>query len=159
MKDDSYIRAINWLWENRDKPFIFGYSVLTEDNRKSDPSTINPPLTPVEAANLFQFLERKELLFKQESGHYIINKIEAYKWKLLISDLKRWDWTRYWLWGSIKKGVALLTITIIGGAVGAMATKWTEDQLSKTKEIVSDQSHRNSTDSAPNNGGQNQTKN
>ena len=139
VKDISYIPALKWLWENRNKPYIFGTSVLTEENRKDDSTTIDPPLTPVESENLFQFLSRKQLLFKQGNGHYIINKVEAHKWNNLISDLKRWDWTRHWFWTAWGKTIVLFTVTILGGVVGAIATKWTENKLSATKhEIIRD---------------------
>ena len=135
-KDTDYVPAIRWLWGNRNKPFIFGTSVLTEDNRKQDSTTINPPLTPVESENLFQFLERKELLFRQQDGHYIINKVEGHKWKSLISDLKRWDWTRHWFWTAWHKFFAVVFIALVSGWIAAVATKWTENKLSSVKPSV-----------------------
>ena len=132
-KDPRYLKAIHWIWAHNKMDIAFGQSVVTEENRKFDLSTINPPLNNSEAINLFEFLERKELLYKQQNG-WIINKVERNKWIDLTQELKRPDWTRSWL----AKSTYSLILFMGSGFLGALIAIESDHLFSqdRTKKCV-----------------------
>ena len=122
-KDDRFLAAILWLWRHNDMNSAFGHSVVTENNRKLDTSTINPPLNVAEAINLFEFLERKELLYKIENS-WLINKIERNKWIDLIGDLKKPDFVWSWWFRVLSTSSLFILSSLAGALIGVLVSSF-----------------------------------
>jgi len=113
--ENKYIKFIKWIWSKRDVDLLFRTTTLTESNVKDDPSLPTPPLTNIEATELFDFLQRNGLTTEEpEVGKrvYRINKIEEYKWTKLIAELKLPKWKRT-EWYKNMKTVIIATITAV----------------------------------------------
>lgn len=117
---NKFAPFVKWLWEVRDVPFTFRVTVVTELNRPNAPDLPAPALTIVEAENLFQFLETKGLVFFKggPDPSYLLNKVEAHKWKTLIADLKKPDWMRSWFFLKVSAVIWFIIGGFIGGLVG-----------------------------------------
>jgi len=83
-----------------------------------------PPLTLVEAENLFLFLSEKKLVFYHaDTKAYVLNKVEAYKWLELIRELKKPDWKRSWLFLKLSASIWFVIGGLIGGFIGGYSAE------------------------------------
>jgi hypothetical protein len=140
---------VEWLWTKRDVDMPFHPGVLTSTNL-ADQSLPRPTLTNLEAIDLFVYLKGLNLVFQkgQVDGVeiYSINKIEDYKWKAAIKELKIPEWKRMTWYLEFKKYLALIIAAFLGAAVGY----YTKDLADYLKSPPSKQNTGNSSNSPSN---------
>jgi len=113
--ENKYIKFIEWIWSKKDVDSLFRITTLTKANVQNDPSLPTPPLTDLEATELFEFLQENGLTTEKpliEKNVYRINKIEHYKWIELIAELKRPKFKRT-EWYKNLKTILITVITAI----------------------------------------------
>jgi len=117
---NRFVPFVEWLWSKRDEPYTFRVSTLTEANRRDDASVPVPPLTMVEAENLFLYLAKKDLvLFHAATDAYIINKVDGdHGWKTAIKELKKPNWKRSAFLKKVSFSFWFIVAGLVGGFIG-----------------------------------------
>ena len=117
---NKFIPFVEWLWSKRDIPYTFRVSTLTEPNRREDSTVPVPPLTWLEADNLFQLLARKQMVFFKDGKDpsYLLNKVEPHLWMEFIKELRKPDWQRARWFMGLSQVFRYIICGIIGGYIG-----------------------------------------
>ena len=136
---NKFTPFVEWLWSKRDVPYTFRTAVLTEANRRDDPTVPVPVLTIVEAENLFQLLARKDLVFFQAGADpsYLLNKVEPHKWQEFIAEMKMPDWKRSRWYRRLMGGIWYVVVAFIAGIIGGLTARTGTLVVDHVKENIS----------------------
>ena len=115
------IKAIEWLWEQRETEMFFGRSIFTNENTDKDHKFER--LTIKESENLLTFLCSKNLIYTRESNNnYVINSLMAADWKKLLKEIKS-SWIIR-LWYFIISNLFIFTLTLLSGIIAGVTAKF-----------------------------------
>ena len=124
---NKFLPFVKWLFKKSELETNFHVGVLTASNVPVDSSLPTPPLSLLDSRDLFRFLQEKGLVFAEGTPDaFALNRVETFKWKETIKELKKPDWRRSWLYLRVTGSLFFIVVTFLSAYIGVFTAHTTE---------------------------------